>query len=651
MKIRRFRAPSRVALFRVAAACVAVLSIPSVPCAGAEGSYDPYLGDWELVLTGTGDTFRSGALVLEKHGDGVSGELVWRWGSVARISPREVTVSEDGELAVSPRGWKAPLLLHRIGGMLEGSHDEGDGKTFAVLGTPRRDIVEARGTWDLRASTPEHVVRGVLEVRSEGAGRLNARGYHDDGREARVENLTLDGNVLSARVWTPAEGDGSSSEPRELEGEIRGDRFVGVLRAGGDGRDAVKVEGERRRRFGPPVRILDDGLAGFRPRDARGKFGWTVEDGVLTNDPPGDVDIVTNREFDDFRLHLEYKVASGGNSGVYLRGRYEVQILDDYRPGEPRTDPHGNGAVYSRIPQSRNVSRPAGEWQTYDITLVDRYLTVVLNGERIIDNQRVDGITGGALDPWEALPGPLMLQGDHGKVWYRNVIVTPALDPALPATEKEAPRVGAFAPLFPNDGEPSGWVVRAWSDVSEPGPEGARWNVVAGVLHGSDPRGTWLVSEREYGDFILDFDWRIGERGNGGCGLRFPPRGDPAFDGLELQMVDPRYYPPEQTVGPAELTGALYKAVAPLASVFRPEAWNHYTVKCIGPRVEVELNGLEILAVDLDRETATALRHDGTEAPALRDRPRRGRIGFQELSRGGGQVRIRNARILVLDES
>jgi hypothetical protein len=203
--------------------------------------------------------------------------------------------------------------------------------------------------------------------------------------------------------------------------------------------------------------------------------------------------------------------------------------------------------------------------------------------------------------------------------------------------------------LFTEDGAPQGWTVRAWNDVKDPPPDGAAWRVENGVLHGSEPRGTWLVSEKEYGDFLLAFEWKLGERGNSGCGLRFPMAGDPAFDGLELQMVDPRYYPPEQSVTPGELTGSLYKAVAPKAQVYRPTAWNQYVVTCNGPHVVVMLNGAKVLDVDLDAQTSPTKRHDGTDAPPLKDRPRRGHIGFQELSRGGGHVEIRNVRLEVLD--
>ena len=208
------------------------------------------------------------------------------------------------------------------------------------------------------------------------------------------------------------------------------------------------------------------------------------------------------------------------------------------------------------------------------------------------------------------------------------------------------PADDGFTLLFPQDGVPAGWVVRQWSDVSLPADDGIFWKVEGGVLHGSDPRGTWLVSEKEYGDFELRFEWKIPERGNGGCGLRFPPKGDPAFDGIELQMVDPRYYGDAASeIPPNELTGGFYRAVAPSRQLYKPGEWNEYAVTLRGPQVVVTLNGTTIQKVNLDEETIPVTRHDGSPAPPLKERPRKGLIGFQELSRGGGQVMIRNARI------
>ena len=205
----------------------------------------------------------------------------------------------------------------------------------------------------------------------------------------------------------------------------------------------------------------------------------------------------------------------------------------------------------------------------------------------------------------------------------------------------------AAAALFPDKGEPKGWAVRAWDDVSKPGPEGAKWHVDDdGVLHGSEPRGTWLVSEKEYGDFVLEFDFKLGERGNSGCGIRFPGRGDPAFDGLEIQMADERYN--EGRDGPDKLTASLYKAIAPTKQLFKPTQWNHYVIIARGPRIKVELNGQVVQDVNLDEHRKPIERHDGSPASALKDRPRRGHIGFQELSRGGAHVLIKNARITEL---
>jgi hypothetical protein len=202
-----------------------------------------------------------------------------------------------------------------------------------------------------------------------------------------------------------------------------------------------------------------------------------------------------------------------------------------------------------------------------------------------------------------------------------------------------------WTPLFPEDGVPKGWLVRAWNDVRNPAQGNPVWKVEGGVLRGSG-RGSWLLSEKEYDDFELEFEFKLGETGNSGCALRAPLHGDPAFDGIELQMADLRYNPQAKD---SELTGGLYRAVAPRKQVYKPTEWNRYRITCKGPRLQVVLNGEPILDVDLEKETATVKRHDNTGAPPLKDRPRRGRIGFQELSRGDVPVQIRGARIRVLD--
>lgn len=220
---------------------------------------------------------------------------------------------------------------------------------------------------------------------------------------------------------------------------------------------------------------------------------------------------------------------------------------------------------------------------------------------------------------------------------------------SIPLILLGADKAPDFMPLFQDEGAPKGWTARAWDDVKNSGPKGAAWKVQDGVLHGSEPRGTWLVSDKLYSDFVLDFEWKLGERGNSGCGIRFPDAGDPAFDGLEIQMCDARYNNPPD--GPDKLTGSLYKALAPKKQVYKPTEWNHYVITAVGSKIKVVLNDEVIQDVDLNDYKAPVERHDGSAAPPLKDRPRKGHIGFQELSRGGGHVEIRNARIKVLDEA
>jgi len=199
-----------------------------------------------------------------------------------------------------------------------------------------------------------------------------------------------------------------------------------------------------------------------------------------------------------------------------------------------------------------------------------------------------------------------------------------------------------FAPLFPKDGSPEGFVVRQWSDISKPPTDAAEWKVIDGVLTSVGARGCWLISEKEYGDFVLEYEFKLGPLGNSGCALRAPLKGDPAFDGLEMQMADFRYNPQAKD---SELTGGIYRAVAPTKQVYKPEEWNSVRVELTGSKLKVVMNGETIQDVDFTAFDQPVLRHDKTPAPPLKDRPKKGHIGFQELSRDGSHVLIRGARI------
>ncbi len=158
-------------------------------------------------------------------------------------------------------------------------------------------------------------------------------------------------------------------------------------------------------------------LTGWHPRH-EGATPWTVQNGMLVIGKGG-TDLITDEKFGNFILRYEYMIPKGGNSGVYLRGRYEIQVLDDFETKAP--DIHGNGSIYGVIAPSQFASKASGEWQTVEAKLVGNKVTVILNGVKIIDNKEISGPTGGALDDKVNEPGPIMLQGDHGPVAYRNI--------------------------------------------------------------------------------------------------------------------------------------------------------------------------------------------------------------------------------------
>ena len=187
-------------------------------------------------------------------------------------------------------------------------------------------------------------------------------------------------------------------------------------------------------KFGEPIDLLKDGLAGWKAMDDKAKFGWKFKDGVLSNElglrpdgkwAGGGANLKSKRaDFYDFKLSYDVRVPKGSNSGVYLRGRYECQVVDSY--GKP-VDRHNMAAYYGRVVPSVAAEKAPGEWQHVDVTLYRRHITVVLNGVTIIDNAPVTGVTGGAIDSDEFVPGPIYLQGDHSDADYRNMILTPAV--------------------------------------------------------------------------------------------------------------------------------------------------------------------------------------------------------------------------------
>ena len=186
-------------------------------------------------------------------------------------------------------------------------------------------------------------------------------------------------------------------------------------------------------KFGKPINLFDGkSLTGWRLTAPHAVNGWSVHDNLLVNNPKQEEgkphknygNLRTKAEFEDFNLQVEVLVGTNQNSGIYLRGIYEVQVADTFGHG---IDPHNMGAVYSRITPTVAAEKPAGQWQTLDITLVDRHVTVIFNGKQIIDNKPVMGCTGGALWSDVSKPGPIYLQGDHTGITYKSLVLKPVV--------------------------------------------------------------------------------------------------------------------------------------------------------------------------------------------------------------------------------
>ena len=316
-------------------------------------------------------------------------------------------------------------------------------------------------TTSLVAAESPFVGRWALTIPGGGAGWL---GITQDGAQLKGSILWGGGSVLPV-TSTKVEGDTlivtrvNESRQKDADGKtvvkkttetitakLDGDKMkLTTSTTGDDGKvrgRAANFTGQRippvppapdlaKVKFGAPISLFNGkDLSGWKTI-GKDPNAWKVVDAMLVNDAvqePGKhksyANLRTEREFEDFNLQLEFRVPKNGNSGVYLRGIYEVQVADSFGR---KNDSHNCGALYSRIMPSENVSKAPGEWQTFDITLVDRHLTVIHNGKKTIDNQPVLGCTGGALWSDESRPGPIYLQGDHDSVDYRNMILRPVV--------------------------------------------------------------------------------------------------------------------------------------------------------------------------------------------------------------------------------
>ena len=236
--------------------------------------------------------------------------------------------------------------------------------------------------------------------------------------DAKTVNVGMKNGKLEGVVYTTSQG-----------GAVHHDAFTGtkIPPVSTTPPDLAKVC------FGPPIALLNGrDLTGWEAYEPNKKMGWSIQSGDLVNTTPktdfsatGEyANLRTNAVFEDFWLHVEFNIGQARNSGIYLRGMYEVQVVDRDSRMQGK---QGVGAIFGRIEPIKNAGKAGGTWQTYDITLVDRHVTVILNGEKVIDNQPISGPTAGAVFTNPTKPGPIYLQGDHTSVKYRNMYLAPVV--------------------------------------------------------------------------------------------------------------------------------------------------------------------------------------------------------------------------------
>lgn len=280
------------------------------------------------------------------------------------------------------------------------------------------------GRWDLTVDMAGKSVPSWLEVHHSGLHMLVGEFVGEGGSARPISRVNFSDGKMSFAI--PPQWEESNTD-LSVEGTLEGEKLSGIMTTP-DGKShtwtgvrAPLLKRTKEPVWGAPIHLLNTSdLKGWHALGQNNQ--WVVESGVLKS-PHSGANLVTDKTFTDFKLHIEFRYPKESNSGVYLRGRYEVQIMDSKGMEASKVL---LGGVYGFVAPSEMMAKEANEWQSFDVTLVGRTVTLSVNGKLVICSQEIPGITGGAIDSNEGEPGPLQIQGDHGPIEFRNIIITPA---------------------------------------------------------------------------------------------------------------------------------------------------------------------------------------------------------------------------------
>ena len=358
---------------------------------------------------------------------------------------------------------------------------------------------------------------------------------------------------------------------------------------------------------------------------------WKVVDGVLVFDGGGR-SLCTAKDYGDFEMLVDWKIKKDGDSGIYLRGSPQVQIWDTDRENADV----GSGGLYNNKENpskpTKAADKPVGEWNTFRIFMIGEKVTVILNGTIVVDNVILENYWDRSIPIFPT--GQIELQNHGNTLYFKNVFIREI--PREKGTNKLTLWEGmtGFTGLF-NGKDLDGWTGNTQGYAIKDGTM-----ICDPALGGSGN----LYTEKQYGDFVFRFEFRMLPGSNNGLGIRMPATGNAAYQGMELQILDdasPRY---TGWLKDYQHHGSIYGVVPAKTGHLKPVGeWNYQEVTAKGKQITIKLNGTTILDADIEKASTPKTLDDKDHPGLKRDK---GHIGF---CGHGDQVEFRNIRVKSLD--